>query len=224
MKNIITLAIFIIVFNSCKQNENETETTNQIKKDTGLLKFYRDTSFSDIHVYPDTASNENLSYFFKGNKIDSTTFKLLSATATNSLTDSHDFYGVLSFKINKSCIGLITRTPGMYAPTDIRLWIYDLTKDSITNNVQLADVLGDAGTTETINSTIFITAQQQLKVLMYRYYTFDHSIDNENDKTVEVKHNYYLLNIDCAKIDTLETDSLKLNKEYKDEIKKMTRY
>jgi hypothetical protein len=222
MRNIFTFIISLLIFTSCKQTE--TETKDRINKYTELSKFYRDTTFSDIHIYPDTSSYENLSYFFRGNQIDSTTCKLLPATVTNSLPWTEGFHGILSFQINKDCIGLITRTPGMYASTAISLWIYDLTKDSITNNIQLADIFGDAGAAETINSSLFVDNQKQLKALIYRYYTYDHSIEDENDKTVEIKHSYYLVRINNVKTDTLEKDSIKLNQVYKDQLKKMASY
>ena len=135
MKKTIFLILTIITLVSCKQTNNN-ENTNYSK----LSKFYKDTTFVEMIIYPDTAYNDLL-YFFKGNEIDSNTFSLLSDKVTNSLPWTEGFYGNYSFKINNQYIGLITRTPGEYSSTMISLWIYDIKNDSITNNIKLADVL-----------------------------------------------------------------------------------
>ncbi len=218
MKKTIFLILTIITLVSCKQTNNN-ENTNYSK----LSKFYKDTTFVEMIIYPDTAYNDLL-YFFKGNEIDSNTFSLLSDKVTNSLPWTEGFYGNYSFKINNQYIGLITRTPGEYSSTMISLWIYDIKNDSITNNIKLADVFGDAGAFETMNSYLFFDESNQLKAFTYSYFSYDHSVDEESDTTIEVSHNYFLTRIGFSSVDTISTDSIKLTEQFKSQIKKMACY
>lgn len=201
---------------SCRENDN-------VKNKSNLLKQYKDTSFRELYVYPDTLDN-CLNYFFKGLTLDSTTFNYLNENVTNSQPLTEGFYSIFSFKINENNIGLITRTPGTYSPTLISLWIYNLKKDSITNNVQLADIFGDAGSAQTINSFLYFDKQNQLNAVQYKYYSYDHSIEEQKDTAIETYRYYYLLKIGNNTVDTISTDSTSLNLHYKHQIEKMGSY
>jgi uncharacterized protein YcfL len=213
---LLILTSFIIV--ACQQISNIDKTHYN-----RLSTFYKDTTFADILIYPDSAYNDSI-YIFRGNQIDSTTFNLLTENVTRGLQWTEGFYGIYSFKINGQFKGLLTRTPGEYSPTDISLWIYDIKKDSIVNNIQLADIFGDAGASEIISSYLFFDKEQQLKALSYRHYYYDHRFEEASDTTFEENHNYYFTKINFTSIDTLSTDSLKLHEQFKQQLKKLVSY
>jgi len=213
---LVILTSFIIV--ACRQN-NDIEKTHFNR----LSTFYQDTTFADIFIYPDSAYIDSI-YFFRGNQIDSTTFNLLTENVTRGLPWTEGFYGIYSFKINEQYKGLLTRTPGEYSPTVISLWIYDIKKDSIVNNIQLANIFGDAGASETINSYLFFDKEQKLRALTYRHYYYDHSVEEASDTTFEENHNFYFTKINFTTVDTLSTDSLKLHEQFKQQLKKLASY
>jgi hypothetical protein len=188
-----------------------------------LLSVYQDTTFSQMYVYPDTAYIDSL-YFFRGSLIDSATFRLLQNQKTVKLSGVDGFYGLYSFKMNEENIGLLTRVPSKYASTMVSLWIYDAVKDSIVNSIQLSDVVGDAGYVTTFSSYLFFDDQKQLNILTYEHFEYDHSIEDESDRTFEENHIYYLTRINAASADTLSTDSIKLNTQFQEQLRKMSVY
>ncbi len=211
-KTLIITTLLFSIFVSCKQ-ESKVET-----KFEKLSKFYNDTTFSELFVYPNK-SNDDALFVFKGKQIDTTVFHLLTEKVTQGLPWTEGFYGIYSFNINSEHVGLITRTPGAYSPTKISLWIYDLKNDSITNNIELADIFGDAGTALRINSYLFLDKEKQLNALTYRFYSYDHSVEGEADMTIEKHNHYYLTKIKYLSVDTISTDSAMLNQEFKQLIK-----
>lgn len=148
----------------------------------------------------------------------------MTEKVTRGLPWTEGFYGIYSFKLNEQFTGLLTRTPGEYSPTVISLWIYDIKKDSVVNTVQLADIIGDAGAAETINSYMFFDKENKLKALTYRHYSYDHSVENESDTTIEENHTFYLSKINFTSVDTLSTDSLKLHEQFHHQLKRLATY
>ncbi|HQF28016.1 MAG TPA: hypothetical protein PLH61_08825 [Bacteroidia bacterium] len=213
------LSIFIaFTFLACRQH-NAIETS----KFDRLSAFYKDTIFTEMFLFPDTSSNDSL-YVFRGNQIDSVTFNILAESVTQGLPWTEGFYGIYSFKINNKYIGLLTRTPGEYSSSKISLWIYNTIKDSIVNNLQLANIYGDAGDFETINSYLYFNNQKTLKALTYRHYIYDHSVEEESDTIIEENRNYYLTKIGDNSIDTLSTDSSKLHRQFQNQLIRMIGY
>lgn len=218
MRTTILIIFISVTIVACRQN-NAVEKT----KFSRLSAFYKDTTFAEIFINPDYAYIDFI-YFFRGNKIDSTTFNVLTEKTTHGLPWTEGFYGIYSFKINKQFVGLLTRTPGEYSSTVISLWIYDTKHDSIVNEIQLADNFGDAGASEIINSYLFFDKEKKLNALTYRHYSYDHSVEEETDTIVEEYWNYYLTKLNATSVDTLSTDSIKLHGQFKSQLEKMASY
>ncbi|TAE87319.1 MAG: hypothetical protein EAY81_04250 [Bacteroidetes bacterium] len=213
-KTILIIFLSFTIVACLQNNAIETSKFNRLKA------FYKDTTFADIFIFPDTGYTDSI-YVFKGNQIDSATFNILTECVTQGLPWTEGFYGIYSFLINKQFAGLLTRTPGEYASTAISLWIYDIKNDSIVNNIQLADIFGDAGASETLTSYLFFDKQKILKALTYRHYSYDHSVEEESDTTVEEYWNYYLTKFDYTSVDTLSTDSLILHGQFRTQLERL---
>jgi hypothetical protein len=220
MKKTIYTILTLLSVVACRQ-KNTTEQSSFNK----LSVYYKDTTFADLFIYPDTAYIDSL-FFFKGKQIDSITFNLLAENVTRGLPWTEGFYGIYSFKLNSQFVGLLTRTPGEYSTTALSLWIYDIAKDSIVNNIQLADIFGDAGDAQTTNSYIFFDKESTLNALTLIHYTHDHSLDDVEfpDSKVDESYSYYLTKINADKIDTLSKDSTALIKQYAKQLKRMAIY
>jgi len=211
--SLVMIALFVLV--ACKQKNGQQESVSKFFQ---LSKFYKDTTFSDIYIYP----NPKYIDFFGGNQIDSTTLSLSAEKVARNMLWTEGFFGIFSFKINEQYVGLITRVPGVYySPTGISLWVYDLKADSICNSIRLSDIFGDAGAAATTNSYLFFDNEKQLKALTFVYFLNDKSVENETDTTVEETYHYYLTKINSTSIDTISVDSLKLHEQFKEQLQKM---
>lgn len=207
----------LLIFACRRQNVFETSVLQR------LSHYYKDTSFTELYIFPDTAYNE-VNYLLRGNQIDSATMNYLSKRLTKGLPWTEGFYGVYSFKIDEQFIGLLTRVPSEYSSTSVDLWMFDLKKDSIFNNFQLADIFGDAGASTIKTSYLFYDNQGYLKSLSYEHDTYDHSVEDVSDTTVESYRSYYLIKFEKYRIDTLSLDSLVLNVQFKKQFEKLSSY
>lgn len=218
-KAIITI-LTLFIFVSCKQNNCEEKT-----KFTRLAVFYKDTSFVEMFIYPDTKHIDS-TYLFRDKQIDSITLSLFTEKISYGLHWIEGFYGIYSFKLDKQYTGLLTRTPGEYESSAVSLWIYDIKNDSIVNNVQLSNIYVDAGDTKTTNSYLFFDKGRELKVLTYIHYIHDHSLDDVEFPESKISESYscFLTRINATKLDTLSTDLIMLKKKYGQQLKRMAKY
>jgi hypothetical protein len=184
-----------------------------------ISKYYRDTIFKKLIEYPANNEMHKPNYYFYGNPFDSIT--VCKLFGENQFIDN--FYGIYRFKIDNKNYGFLTRTPSLYESSKVELWIYNLMQDTITNKIEVAEHLGDAGASEVIKSLLFFDKNKKLNILVYWKYEFDHKIggEDENDTIYEKYRNFYLINFNESKFDTLLKDTTEILKKFKPEIKNL---
>jgi hypothetical protein len=113
--------------------------------------------------------------------------------------------------MNGGRIGLITRTPGEYEPSSIKLFVLDTVKQKIADDIiELADTWGDVGDAVNIDAWLFHNKKGELQSFKWTRLTYDHSVEDEKDTTVDVTDQFMMLGFSKVKVDTLSTDSAML--------------
>ncbi len=217
MKQLLYLLIILIFF-SCEEKPKhlhkiETEKDKESKYKNLLSKF-KDISIDTLKVY----SSENYDNY-RGIKMDSVDAILFPKEIAEEYFLEHDLYACYKFEINSTKIGLLARTPSMYVPSSIKLFIYNKIEDNIKDYIELAESWGDAGDSMEKTSWIIQNEKNEINVLMRIIESHDHSIENENDTIVENWHYHHLINISKQKIDTISKDSKSITKKFKSLLK-----
>jgi len=212
--NLFYCALILLVVYSCQENKNTKNTFFKM-----ISKYYRDTIFTKLKVYPANNEMYKPNYYFYGKPFDSIT--VCKLFGENQFIDN--FYGIYRFKIDNENYGFLTRTPSLYHSSKIELWTYNLMKDTFTNKIEVAEHLGDAGASEVIKSLLFFDKNKKLNILVYWKYEFDHKIggEDENDTIYEKYRNFYLMNFNESKFDTLLKDTTEILKKFNPEIKNL---
>ncbi|MES2543800.1 MAG: hypothetical protein V4548_02865 [Bacteroidota bacterium] len=221
MRKFVYISAIVFILISCNKNKNQISKIEI--KENPLFKFYKDTTFSEIYVYPDTNYTKS-KFLFSGKQIDSITLSKISKNIGNGIPWTEGFYGIYSFKINKKYTGLITRIPGIYDSSVISLWLYNNDNNSVVKNIQLADVVGDAGASEIINSYLFFEKDNKIRAFTYRHYSYDHSVEEESDTIIEENRDFYLIDINGNSIDTISKNTIKLKNKFKKQLLRLSRY
>jgi hypothetical protein len=118
---------------------------NKIKLDTSVYKFFKDTSFANLHLYsPDL--HRNTSQLFMGNSIPGKYFKYFKANdfELEYQKGGYKIFACYKFKFNFNKTALIVRVPSQYEETAIRLIIIS-EKNIIEDNFEIANEFGDGG-------------------------------------------------------------------------------
>lgn len=205
------LLIFLV---SCKQSiktdqKNESEIAS---KYSGLLNKFQDFSVDTFQIYS-SEDVEDVQYKFKGIPIDSLEIRLLPKEFGDLNNEDLGFFACYKFLIDSTTVGLIMRTPSEYMASSIKLFILDKQKDSITDYIELAEIIGDAGDVTDKRSWLF-TKTNMPKIFMWSKESHDNSVDNEKDTTIQIWNYYYQMDISKKKIDTSNKRFIDLKKEY----------
>lgn len=132
-----------ILLCSCGE-KNKTEKvvarTVQKSKYRTLLSKFENISIDTLEIY----SSEDFG-IYKGVQIDSLDAILFPKEIAEAYFLEHDIYACYKFDIDSSKIGLIVRTPSMYVPSSIKLFVFDKITDNISEYIELAESWGDAG-------------------------------------------------------------------------------
>lgn len=219
-RKLISLSIlFLIVYISIQscQNQAKNESQNATVKIeslyTRLSKFYKDTTFNGIYIYPDTTYVDSI-FVFKGTPIDSSVLALLPYFAAKDLSWDDAFFGVYKFEIDSVYSGFITRVPGEYTSSDFSLWIFNRPKDELVASMDIAALFGDAGDCLISNSYLFLDQLKQIHVLNRLYTSYDHSVEDSADTRLDEQQTFLHTKWTDKGIDTLSNDSLALRKTY----------
>jgi hypothetical protein len=199
----------LIVWSACQSSQKDMQT---------LLDCYKDTAFNDLYVYSN--DNDSSDVYF-GKYIDSNVFNLLNPIATQGYSFDYEFFAVYSFKIDDHHTGLITRTPGLYSSSIVSLWVLDNQNDTIQNNIELADAFGDAGYTDEKHSFLYFDENKKLKVLSHFQSSFDNSVENPIDTSIEVTNKYFLIEIHPTHNDTISNNPTQLKEQFDEKCKKI---
>jgi hypothetical protein len=216
MKQLLYLLCLCAVV-SCGEQEpiNAKPGTKDSKHKKTLAYFY--------NVGIDTLAIESpidAESVFYGKEIDSTGAMMFPEEIKNlHYHGIIGLYGVFKFVIDSNRLGLIARTNSVYAPLSIKLFFFDLNKDTITNYIELANGLVDAGDFMEVNSWLFRDSSKHLHALIWEHQRHDNSDDNPKDTTIKTADYYTLLDISTPRIDTLFDRKETLPKQYEQLIK-----
>lgn len=221
IKNIAFILIAFSLF-SCADTPKErpVEKTKEVRvsKFQQLLTKYKDISFDTLEVFA-AFDMDKKSYKYSGVELDSTEMMLLPE-GLGSL-EPHSFFACYKFTIDSASIGLITRVPGEYSPTSIKLLVLDTKLDSVVSYFELSDLSGDAGDMWQKTSWLYKN-ENSYRSLLWQELTHDHIVDDEADSTVDRTNNYYLIDFSSLKPDTIVRDTMKLTMQFADLLKKRT--
>ena len=217
MKELFYLTCLCAVF-SCGEPEpiNSKPGTKDSKHKKTLAYFYN-IGIDTLAVEPPLDANS----VFYGKEIDSAGTMMFPEEIRKEYFDNTpELFGIFKFVIDSNRLGLITRTPTKYAPVSIKLFFFDIKKDTITNYIELANGLVDAGDYLNLNSWLFRDSSKRLQTLIWEHQRHDNSVDNEKDTTVSTADYYTLLDISKPRIDTIFDRKEKLPAKYGVLIKK----
>lgn len=224
MKVSVLLVISLIALQAC--SESEAEKTAEVPKTSRLSivdSLFRDLIIEDtFYVYSSWGGQEN--HPFKGVPMDSAQVASLTYDLKMSYTYFKDVGACYKFPLDASRFALIARVPGEYESTAIRLFIFDVEKDSVVQTLSLADVFGDAGESMSYSSCVFREKDHGLKVATQWHSEYSHSVDNENDTTVERWNRFWILDLGKHTGDTLLKDSATIVNTYPQIIKRLSHY
>jgi hypothetical protein len=219
MKNKLFFLTLVLLV-ACSNEPSEKSVLNSSGKKHTSLDLYNDLDPDTLYVYSDDGRRDK-NYPFTGKNIDSNIISILPYHIKQNGLLNEEFFACYKFPVDSTRTGLITRVPGEYDPSRITLFIYDALADSVTKQVDLADVFGDAGDASQHSSCLFYDKNKALNILTYYWSSYDHSVDNENDSLIEHWNNYLLLSLKDNRLDTLSKDSAEIVRAYPGIVKKL---
>jgi len=197
--------IIIFVFLSIACNQSATPSHAQGSKYEHLLSKFKDISFDTLEVYSMGEGNEK-NYKYDGVQLDSIDAVLFPPDIARAhFIDPPGLFACFKFKIDSTRIGLIARTPSEYAPTSIKLFIYKSGKDTLEENTELAQYIGDAGALRDVNSWLFKNSNSEIQVFTWTHDSEDNSVENEKDSTISISNYFHLSNLSTNKRRKLDT-------------------
>lgn len=210
MRKLLYFTILILL-SSCSQEETKQQQadTQKESKFKILLVKYQEISFDTLQVFS-SGELQNKQYRFKGTQLDSAEVSLFPPSLSEQYCYDHGFFACYKFSIDSIKTGLITRTPSTYEPSSIKLLLFDKQKDSITDYIELAETFGDAGDFAEKTSWLFRDEQKNYKNFMFYQRSYDNSVDDEKDTTVQTWNYYYLFDISKPKVDTISKNEQEL--------------
>ena len=217
MRNTLLLLSLVSVF-SCSHDSNQNVIKNE-SKFSSLLTKYKDISFDTLKVF--SSDNTELdTYKFKGVQLDSVDVLLLFPESIANLYGPGEvFAACFKFFLDSSRIELLTRVPSIYQSSSLQLFIFDRNSDSITNIIELAEMVGDAGDLYTKNSWVYKTIKGETQIFAWIQESHDNSVESEYDTTIDVTNNYYLLSILKNRVDTINQSKEVLTKRFESLLK-----
>ncbi|MCS3800068.1 hypothetical protein [Niastella sp. OAS944] len=202
---------------SCGQQEpiNAKPGTKESKHKKTLAYFFN-IGIDTLEV----SSPQDSSSYFYGKEIDSAGAMMFPEDIRQRhFSDPPQLFGIFKFAIDSNRLGLIARTPSEYVPSSIKLFFFDLKKDTITNYIELGETWGDAGDFMQLNSWLFRDSSKHLQTLIWEHQGHDNSVDDPKDTTIATADYYTLLDISTPRIDTIFERKEKLPKQFEQLVK-----
>lgn len=203
------ILLVLLLFN-CTIKTNKPFIKNS--KYNKLLSLYQPINIDTLKVF---SANDpySVGYKYCGKRIDTTLLHLLPKEIRS---DDIEYFATYKFNIDSNNIGLITRTPGQYSSSSIKLLVYNTKTDTITDYFELAEKWGDAGDVLNKIAWIYKTDDHKFNYLVWEDFSHDNNIENDKDTTVSHDNTYYLLESNNSKHDTLSKKAEALFKKFKD--------
>jgi hypothetical protein len=214
MRKSLYLIVFILVF-GCNQTSTKQQRPDMLKesKFKNLLTKYKTISFDTLKVFS-VEDVENDTYKFKGTHLDSNDVKLFPAPLSEQYVIDNGYFACYKFSIDSNRTGLLTRTPSTYEPTSIKLLIFDKQEDVITDFVELAETVGDAGDIVEKIAWLFTDDNKKYKSFVWVKESHDNTVDDEKDTTVRMWNSYCLLDISKTQVDTVSKNEKDLLRKF----------
>jgi hypothetical protein len=218
--------LLIVLFTSCGEKAPEgtvSQKPEAVKVSNLSLveNIFKDISSDTLYVFSDY---ENAPGFqFKGKAMDSLQAYVLPYEIRNKYSFYKDFGACYKFEMEPGKIAMIARVPGEFSSTAVKLFLFDVKKDSVINFINLSDVFGDAGEWDWGKSCIFKDGANGKRLLTYCYFSYQNPVGDENssDTLTEVRNKYFLLDLSGKFGDTLSKDSAEISNKYARIVKKL---
>src|SRR6478735_1302241 len=139
MRQFIFLLLSVAMLASCSDQKPAAKES----KFAVFIAQYKEINIDTFRVYS-TADILSDTFKFKGVLIDTSFVKQFPERLTFNFQYEREYYACFKFSIDSNRIGLITRTPGDYSPSSIKLLVFDKQKDSLVDFFELADNWHDA--------------------------------------------------------------------------------
>lgn len=178
-----------------------------------LLSLYQPITVGNFKVYSTTNFYDE-AYKFKGKKLNDAQVQLLPKKAISG-DPASGLFATYKFIIDANRTGLLTRSPGQYDSSSIKLLIYDKRKDAITDCFQVAEKWADAGDAFEAQSWLFKNADKSINCVLWEQSIHDGKLDEEEDTTRKVSQHYYLFGFKKAIHDTLSTNAKAVFEKFK---------
>lgn len=227
MKRILSLLFNALLLTNCSNEPVAGESksasdcipTNYSKLNAPFKEINFDTLFV-FSAWPD----DKKTTLPKGEPMDSLQVAMLPEEFKNNYIPYTDFAACYKFPLDKDNMAFIAKVSSEYTASALKLFVFDLKKDSITKTVDLADNMADGGEALVYNSCLFKDKEQRLLILSYYWSTTDHAFGsmNENDTLQEYAHDYYLFRLTANRLDTLSKDSAAITNSYRNVVNKLT--
>ncbi len=220
---IIIYSFILIVFIRCNEKEVKIfKPVHKASKFENLLAKFDSISFDTLKVFS-SYEPEKAVYKYKGKPLERADIKLIPKILKEQFGNDTGYFACYKFSISTNGTGLIMRTPAMYQPTSVKLLLFDISLDSITDITELSETFGDAGDAAEKTSWIFQDNNKSFKSFMRYQQSHDNSVDDHNDTTVQKWDYYYLFDLSKSKIDTVSKDNKELIMQFQSLIIRQTK-
>lgn len=211
-KYILLTVILIGCRTDSEKSENEATEANK-KAIESLLTKLKQLSMDTVEVHS-TDELEDVSFPFRGTKLDSFEISVLPDKRKDVHGHGLDFYGCYKFPIDSIHTGIIVRTPSEYVSSSIKLFVLEnSSKQILEPSLELAESTGDAGFSLTKTSFI-LKGNEKVNYLVWRHEGEDMSVEDENDTTIQTWDYLHLLTFKRGTFDTLDSDMDRLMEAY----------
>lgn len=183
-------------------------------KYAALLNLYQQVTIDNFKVYSTTDFYDE-AFKFKGKRLDDAQVSLLPKKAISG-DPASGLFATYKFAIDANRTGLLTRTPGQYDSSSIKLLVYDKQKDAITDCFQLAEKWADAGDSFEAQSWLFTNPDKTLNCALWEQSVHDGKLDGDDDTTRKVTQHYYLFGFKKAVHDTLSNNAKAVFEQFKE--------
>lgn len=206
----LSILFIVLIYSACSESPVKTEGAEAVPVytiDSFLAKF-TEIEFDSLKVYTTDQVDADTS-FYKGRALDSMDAPFIASLYGDMAFESSreylsQFYACYKFKIDDERMGLIVRCPSEYVSSFLE--VFECKDGKVKHLINLSELWGDAGDVYERCSYLF-RAGKGIGVYQYNISSYDHSVEDEKDSTVDEWYNHYTIRISEGKFDTLSRDT-----------------
>lgn len=225
MMNQTLFAGGILLMVCCACKEAQVSTNSDLPQESAPSNFsLLESSFETVPTDPfyiySSWETEADTFLFKGKLLDKSQKTMLPEFFQSDEPSDETYAACHKFKISENLVGLFIREPGEYSPTQIKLYLFDLSKDSIVQSRHVADVFGDAGEVSNYSSCLIRNEQHSSFDLIEAHFSSFTEID---DTITESSHSVQWLNITKNGFTEVSSDEAVIRQKYPDIVRNLLR-